>query len=259
VYLYANNVEEQYSFIDAAKAKGYDVLVMDGQLDTHFLNHLEQKFKNSRFTRVDSDVIDKLIEKGENKESKLTVEQQNRLRPVFRSPLSEKANYLISFEALSEEDHPIIITQAEFMRRMKEMSALGGGMNFYGELPDSYTVVVNSNHPLVLRIQAELEKKLAGELTKIDDKIKPLNDSKVELDKANKEKKEEEISQEDKDRTEELSKKIKELEEKKEKMLKKFGSGNKLVKQIIDLALLANGMLKGEDLSKFVKRSIELI
>jgi len=259
VYLYANNVEEQYSFIDAAKAKGYDVLVLDGQLDTHFLNHLEQKFKNCRFTRVDSDIIDKLIEKGENKESKLTTEQQNRLTPVFRSQLPEKVNYLVTFEALSEEDHPIIITQAEFMRRMKEMSALGGGMNFYGELPYSYTMVINSNHPLVLRIHTDLDKKLATELAKIDDKIKPLSDNKAELDKVNKEKKEEEIKQEDKDRIEELSKKIKELEEKKEKMLKKFGNSNKLVKQLIDLALLANGMLKGEDLSKFVKRSIELI
>ncbi len=259
VYLYATNMEEQYSFIDAAKAKGYDVLTMDGQLDTHYLNYLEQKFKDSRFTRVDSDVIDKLIEKGENKESKLTIEQQNRLTPVFRSQLPERANYIVTFEALNESDHPIIITQAEFMRRMKEMSAMGGGMNIYGDLPDSYTLVVNSNHPLVQRINSELDKKLSAELTKIDEKIKPLSDNKAKLDKVNKEKKEEEIKQEDKDRIEELSKKIKDLEDKKEKSLKKFGSSNKLVKQIIDLALLANGMLKGEDLSKFVKRSIELI
>lgn len=259
VYLYATNPEDQYSFIDAAKAKGYDVLIMDGQLDTHFINHLEQKFKDSRFTRVDSDVIDKLIEKGENKESKLTIEQQNQLTPVFRSQLPEKANYIVTFEALSEDDHPIIITQAEFMRRMKDMSALSGGMNFYGELPDSFTLVVNSNHSLVLRIYDQLDKKLSGELSKIDEKIKPLSDNKVELDKVNKDKKEEEIKQEDKDRIEELSKKIKDLEDKKEKALKKFGNSNKLVKQVVDLALLANGMLKGEDLSKFVKRSIELI
>ena len=259
VYLYATNPEEQYSFIDAAKAKGYDVLLMDGQLDTHYINHLEQKFKDAQFTRVDSDVIDKLIEKGENKESKLSTEQQNRLRPVFRSQLPEKANYIVTFEALGENDHPIIITQAEFMRRMKDMSALGGGMNFYGDLPDSYTLVVNSNHPLVLRINEDLNKKVTVEVEKIDEKIKPLSDNKAELDKANKDKKEEEIKQEDKDRLEELEKKIKELEDKKEKALKKFGSSNKLVKQIIDLALLANGMLKGEDLSKFVKRSIELI
>jgi len=260
IYLYTTNPQEQFSFVDTAKAKGYDVLVLDGQLDTHFINHMEQKFKDSRFTRVDSDVVDKLIEKGENKESKLTSEQQNRLIPVFRSQLPGKANYIITFEALSENDHPIIITQAEFMRRMKDMSALGGGgMNFYGELPDSYTMVVNANHPLVQRINVDLEKKTLAEIQKIDEKIKPLSGNKADLDKANKDKKPEEIKQEEKDHLEDLTKKIKDLEDKKEKVLEKFGNGNKLVKQIIDLALLANGMLKGEDLSKFVKRSIDLI
>ncbi len=217
IYLYATDAEEQHSFIDAAKAKGYDVLIMDGQLDTHYLNHLEQKLKDSRFTRVDSDVIDKLIEKGENKESKLTTKQQNRLTPVFRSQLPGKANYIVMFEAMSETDTPILITQSEFMRRMKDMSAMGGGMNFYGQLPDSYNLVVNSNHPLVLRINESLEKKHLVDLDKIDEKIKPLSDGKAELDKANKDKKEEEIKQEEKDRVEELNKKITELEEKKEK------------------------------------------
>jgi molecular chaperone HtpG len=259
IYLYATDAEEQHSFIDAAKAKGYDVLIMDGQLDTHYLNHLEQKMKDSRFTRVDSDVVDKLIEKGENKESKLTSKQQNRLIPVFRSQLPGKTNYIVIFEAMSETETPIIITQSEFMRRMKDMSAMGGGMNFYGQLPDSYNLVVNSNHPLVLKINETLEKKHTEELDKIDDKIKPLNDSKAELDKANKDKKEEEIKQEEKDRVEELNKKIAELEEKKEKVLQKFGGTDKKVRQLIDLALLANGMLKGEELTKFVKRSIELM
>lgn len=259
IYLYATDAEEQHSFIDAAKAKGYDVLIMDGQLDTHYLNHLEQKLKDSRFTRVDSDVIDKLIEKGENKESKLTTKQQNRLTPVFRSQLPGKANYIVMFEAMSETDTPILITQSEFMRRMKDMSAMGGGMNFYGQLPDSYNLVVNSNHPLVLRINESLEKKHLVDLDKIDEKIKPLSDGKAELDKANKDKKEEEIKQEEKDRVEELNKKITELEEKKEKVLQKFGTGDKKVRQLIDLALLANGMLKGEELTKFVKRSIELM
>jgi molecular chaperone HtpG len=259
IYLYATDAEEQHSFIDAAKSKGYDVLIMDGQLDTHYINHLEQKFKDSRFTRVDADVVDKLIEKGENKESKLNSKQQNRLVPVFRSQLPGKTNYIVMFEAMSENDTPILITQSEFMRRMKDMSAMGGGMNFYGQLPDSYNMVVNSNHPLVLRISETLEKKHAEELDKIDDKIKPLSDGKSELDKANKDKKEEEIKQEDKDRIEELNKKITELEEKKDKVLQKFGSSDKKVRQLIDLALLANGMLKGEELTKFVKRSIELM
>ena len=259
VYLYATDIEEQHSFIDAAKAKGYDVLIMDGQLDTHFINHLEQKLKDSRFTRVDADVVDKLIEKGETKELNLTPEQQNRLTPVFQGLLPEKANYIVTYEAMNEDESPLLITQSEFMRRMKDMSSLGGGMNFYGEMPDSYNLVVNGNHPLVLRVNDEVDKKLSGELKKIDDKVKPLNDNKAELDKATKDKKEEEIKQEEKDRIEELTKKINELEEKKTKLLKKYGNDNKLVKQLVDLALLANGMLKGEELTKFVKRSIDLM
>jgi molecular chaperone HtpG len=259
IHLYSTNAEEQFSFIDSAKAKGYDVLIMDGQLDTHFINHLEQKLKGSRFTRVDSDVIDKLIEKEETKELKLTPEQKNYLTPVFRSQLPEKANYIVMFEGMHETDSPLIITQSEFMRRMKDMSAMGGGMSFYGELPDSYNLVVNGNHPLVLRINSELEEKLATELKKIEAKIKPLEESKSELEKASKDKKEEEIKQEDKDRLEELTKKISDLGGKKDKLLKGFGDKNKLVRQLIDLALLANGMLKGEELSRFVKRSIELI
>ncbi len=260
IYLYSTSVDEQHSFIDSAKAKGYDVLVMDGQLDTHFINHMEQKMKDSRFTRVDSDVVDKIIEKGETKELKLSVDEQNRMTPVFQALLPEKANYIVSYEALNENDSPLIITQSEFMRRMKDMSAMGGGgMNFYGEMPDSYNLVVNGNHPLVTRVNDELEKKLSADLKKIEDKIKPLSDNKAELDTATKDKKEEEIKQEEKDRIEELSKKISELEEKKAKLLKKFGNDNKLAKQMIDLALLANGMLKGEELTKFVKRSIELM
>jgi molecular chaperone HtpG len=260
IYLYATDREKQYSFIDAAKAKGYDVLIMDGQLDTHYINHLEQKFKDSRFTRVDADVVDKLIEKGESKELKLTNDQQNRLTPVFRSQLPEATNYIVMYEALSETENPILITQAEFMRRMKDMSEMGGGaMNFYGNLPDSYNLVINANHPLILKINEQLEKKLDSDLNKLDEKIKPLADNKAELDKATKDKKEEEIKQEDKDRIEELTKKITELENKKEKILTKFGSDNKQVKQLTDLALLANGMLKGEELTKFVKRSIELM
>ena len=260
IYLYSTHKEEQFSFIDAARSKGYDVLDMEGQLDTHFINHLEQKFKEARFTRVDADTIDKLIEKGESKESKLTSEQQNRLTPVFRSQLPDKANYIVVFESLGETDQPILITQTEFIRRMKDMSALGGGgMNFYGELPDSYNLVVNSNHPLVLRINELLEKKLSAELKKIDDKLAPLNTTREDLEKNTKDKKEEEIKQEDKDRKKELEKKIGDLEAKKEKALNKFGGDEKLVRQLIDLALLANGMLKGEALTKFVKRSIELI
>ncbi len=260
IYLYATNKEEQFSFIEAAKSKGYDVLLMDGQLDTHFINHLEQKFKDSRFTRVDAEVVEKLIQKEESQEIKLTGEQQGNLIPVFRSQLPDKGNFVITFEGLSETDHPVLITQSEFMRRMKDMSALGGGgMNFYGEMPDSYNLVVNGNHPLILRINEQLEKKHLEQLGKVDEKIKPLKENLDELEKANKDKKEEEIKQEEKDRTEELNKKIQDFQNKREDILKKFSDKNKLVKQVIDLALLANNMLKGEELNKFVKRSIDLI
>ncbi len=260
IYLYATDKESQFSFIEAAKSKGYDVLLMDGQLETHFINHIEQKLKNAHFSRVDADVVDKLIQKEENKESKLTPEQQNELSKVFEGELPRKANYMVTFESLSETDSPVMITQSEFMRRMKDMSALGGGpMNFYGEMPDSYSFVVNANHPLIQRIQEDKEKSVGEELKKMNEKIKPIEDSKAELDNSIKDKKEEEIKQEDKDRISDLEKKITELREKKDKVLNEYGRKNKLVKQLIDLALLSNNMLKGEELNKFVKRSIELI
>ncbi len=259
VYLYANNKEEQYSFIDSAKTKGYDVLLMDGQLDTHFINHLEQKLTGSRFVRVDSDTIDKLIQKEESIESKLTQEQQEELTPVFKGPLSESEKFMVIFESLNETDNPMMITQSEYMRRMKDMSELGGGMSFYGTLPDSYNLVVNSNHPLILRIAEEKDKKVGAQVAKVKEKILPIETTKAELEKANEGKKEEEIKQEEKDRIADLESKLHGLEEKKEKVLKEFGKKNKLVKQLIDLALLSNNMLKGEELTKFVKRSIELM
>lgn len=259
VYLYANNIDEQFSYIEAAKSKGYDVLIMDGQLETHFINHLEQKFEKARFTRVDADVVDKLIQKEETKESKLDARQREILTPVFQSQVSGKANYIVQFEDLTDGNQPVLITQSEFMRRMKDMSALGGGMSFYGDMPDSYNLVVNTNHTLITRILEDLEKKKGKDINAIYEKIKPLEDNKADIEKANAKKKEEEIKQEEKDRIEELDKKINELKDKREKVLKDYGAKNKLVKQLIDLALLANNMLKGEDLNKFVKRSIELI
>ena len=260
IYLYATDADAQYSFIDAAKSKGYDVLLLDGQLDSHYVNHLEQKFKESRFVRVDADVVDKLIEKDETKELKLTAEQQANLTPVFRSQISEAANFVVTFEGMNESESPITITQSEFMRRMKEMSAMGGGgMNFYGEMPDSYNLVVNGNHPLVIDLNKDLDSKLGKELNKISEKIKPIVANKADIESSNKDKKEEEIKQEDKDRIEKLDKKIKELSDKKDELLSAYGKESKLVKQLTDLALLANNMLKGEELSKFVKRSIELL
>jgi len=260
VYLYTTDTESQFSFIESAKNKGYDVLIMDGHLDMHFINQLESKFKESHFVRVDSDVIDKLIQKDEARESKLTGEQQNELKPVFQDHFPDaKANYSVTFESLAESDQPVMITQMEFMRRMKDMSALGGPMNFYGELPNQYNVVVNANHPLVNRIHEEKEKKCRKDLDKFTEKLKPLQDTKAELEKANKDKKEEEIAQTDKDRIAELDKKIKEFQDKRDEVLKKFGKENKVVRQLVDIALLSNNMLKGEDLNRFVKRSIELL
>lgn len=259
VYIYSTDKEKQYSFIDAASKKGYDVLIMDGQLDTHFINHLETKFKNSRFVRVDSDVVDKLILKEENADSKLTAGQQNDLSTVFRSVLPEKPIFTVSFENMSETDNPVTITQSEFMRRMKDMSGAGGGMGFYGEMPDSFNLVVNTNHPIIIKLADDLEKSAGNDLEKIREKIQPIKTSKDGLEAANKGKKEEDQSQEEKDRIADLNKKIEDLEKKKEERLQKFGKDNKLVKQLIDLALLSNNMLKGEDLARFVKRSIELI
>jgi len=261
IYIYATDSEAQFNQIEALKAKGYDVLLMDGQLDTHYINHIESKFKNSRFVRVDADIPERIVQKEDARESKLNHDQENNLRQVFNSQLPNKDHFYVTFEALGETDNPMIITQSEWMRRMKDMAAMngGGGMGFYGELPNSYNLVINANHPLVQRVLGDEEKAVGDEVKKITEKIKPLESNRDDLNKSNKDKKEDEIKQEDKDRTEELNKKIKELEDKKEQVLSGFGKDNPIVRQLIDLALLSNNMLKGEDLNRFVKRSIELI
>ena len=262
VYLYATDVLAQHSFIEAAKNKGYDVVVMDGQLDSHFVNTLESKFEKSRFVRVDSDIAEKLIPKADAAELKLTAAQKQDLTTIFSSqvPNVDKANFIVSFEALGENDTPIMITQQEFMRRMKEMSQLGGGgMNFYGEMPDSYNMVVNGNHGLVNRIIEDEEKEVGEKVSSLRSKIESLEGKRAELEKAKEGKKDEEIPQADKDEMEDLNKKLTELNGKKDQELSTFASSNKLVSQLIDLALLSNNMLKGEALTKFVKRSIDLI
>jgi len=260
VYLYTSDKESQFSFIEAAKEKGYDVIILDGQLDTHFVNTLEQKFEKSKFVRVDADVVDKLIQKEDAIKSSFTPEEENDMRPVFKSVVPSEANFDVSFEGLSENDSPVIITQSEFMRRMKDMSKMGGGqMGFYGDLPDSYNVVINTNHKLVKDVLEEKNEKVNSELEDIIKEIETVNSEKASLEKLKEGKKEEEISQEEKDKLAEVEKKITELTSKKEAKLSEFGKDNKLVKQLIDLALLANNMLKGESLNKFVKRSVELI
>ncbi len=260
IYLYANDKEEQHSYIEAAKSKGYDVLLMDGHLDIHFISHLEQKFTNSRFVRVDADVIDKLIQKEDSRETTLTVEQQNILSGLFIGALVNKEGFDVVFEDLSETENPLLITQSEFSRRMKDMSAFGGsGMDFYGSLSERFNLVVNTNHSMVNKILEDSEKALAKDLKSHKEKLESLESHKTELEKAGEGKKDEEIKQEEKDKLTDVQKKIDEIENKRKKMLEKSGKENTQVCQLIDLALLSNNMLKGENLAKFVKRSIDLI
>jgi len=259
VYLYSTNKTDQYTYIEKAKNKGYDVLLLDGQLDVHLINHVETKFKDARFVRVDSDVVDKLIQKKEAEESKLTREQQEDLKSVFNVKTKSKEVYNVVFETLDENEAPVMITQSEYMRRMKEMSQLGGGMNFYGELPDSFNLVVNHNHILIQKIYDDLQ---VAEGTKLTENNKERNRLKEEIsfmEKEHKKKKEEEISQFEKDDLEKSRKELETVENSRKDLLESYGSGNKLVKQLIDLALLSNNMLRGEDLSVFVKRSVELL
>lgn len=259
VYLYTTDKDEQFSYIEAANAKGYDVLLFDGQLDVHFVNHVETKLENARFARVDSDIIEKLIPKDETSEDKLSSEQKSDLTPVFQAQLEKSDHFIVSFESMGEIGQPVVITQSEFMRRMKDMSELGGGASFYGNLPDSYNLIVNSDHPLVLKILEKTDKKLGTQVAELREKKKKISDERATLQKATEGKKDEEIPQAEKDKLEELKSQIDKIENERIEKLKNYGKSDKLVKQLIDLALLANNMLKGEDLAKFVKRSVELI
>lgn len=261
VYLYTNDPVGQFSYIEGAKSKGYDVLLMEGQLDAHFINHLEQKLKEVSFLRVDSNVLDKLIEKEEKKDLKLTSDQQSDLSPVFQSQLPKgKSQFHIVYEAMDENDSPMIITQNEWMRRMKDMSSVGGGgMGFYGELPDSFNIVVNSNHTLIKEILKDKEERVTGKLSGIKDEINNIEADKKQLEKSHESLKYDEIPQAEKDKLNELRDQIKKLNDQKDDILAEYAKGNKLVKQLIDLALLSNNMLKGEDLTRFVKRSVDLI
>jgi len=260
VYLYSTNAEEQHKYIEDAKDKGYDVLILDGQLDTHFVNHLEQKLENTRFVRVDSDIAERLIPKEDKQEDNLSQVEQDRLRPVFESQLpSGSKNFFVSFENLGEQGQPVTITQSEFLRRMRDMSKLGGGMPFYGEMPESYNFVVNTNHRLVKKVIDDMNKKVGDKVQDTEKEIEKVNNKKAELEKKTKDKKEEEIKQEEKDKLESLNKNENELNEKKRKVMMDYGKDQKLVKQLIDLGLLANNMLKGKDLTDFVKRSVDML
>ncbi|MEG2365180.1 MAG: molecular chaperone HtpG [Alistipes sp.] len=264
VYLYVDDQIEKGSFVEAARNKGYDVLDMGGQLDNHYIGWFESKHKECRFARVDSDVIDKLIPKEENLKMALTEVQQEVLRPVFESqlPKDEKIQYSISFEAMAADSAPVVITQNEFMRRMKEMAAMSGndGMSqFYGQMPDNFTIAVNGNNPIVIDILDDAEKAYGDKLKSVTKKIDAAVAEEKRFDEVVKDKKEEEFTAEEKATREELSKKIVTLRDERTTRLTEIGRENKLVKQIIDLALLSNGMLKGKNLTEFIQRSISLI
>ena len=263
IFLYVDDPVEKHTFLEAAKGKGYDVLEMNGQLDNHYINWYESKNQGTRFVRVDSDVVDKLIQKDEQLKMALTEAQQEILTPVFESqmPADGKIHYQISFEPMSADEAPVVITQNEFMRRMKEMAQVsGGGMSqFYGQMPDNFTIAVNANHPIVIDILADVEKAYGDKLKSVTKKIDAAVGEEARFDEVVKGKKEEELSAEEKSTREELSKKIVTLRDERNERLKEIGSSNRLVRQIIDLALLTNGMLKGKSLTDFIQRSISLI
>lgn len=259
VYLYATDKEAQYSYIKAANDKGYNVLLMDGQLDIPFVSMLEQKNEKSRFVRVDSDVIDNLIRKEDDKKSELSADEQAMASTLFKSqiPAIEKSEFYVSFAALAATDQPVVITQSEYMRRMKEMAQFQSGMNFYGELPNAYNLTLNTNHPVVKKVIEAANSSLEGELKPVNEELKATNaviEAIKSLDKDGKgvpeDKKADLKTNEDK---------ATELRAKKDELISKYAAGNDTVKQLIDIALLGNGLLKGEALSNFLKRSVSLL
>lgn len=261
IYLYANNKDEQYSYIEAAKNKGYNVLLMDGQLDIAVVSMLEQKFDKVRFTRVDSDIIDNLIVKEDKKNEVLEAAKQEALSAMFKSQLlkMDKTEFYVVAQAMGEGAAPVMITQSEYMRRMKEMANIQAGMSFYGDMPDMFNLVLNADHPLVKEVLAGEEQACAADIVPIQLSMDDTNNRRNALKKSHEGKKDEEIPTAEKDELSELDKKWNELKTKKEAVLAGYAAQNPVVRQLIDLALLQNGMLKGEALNNFVKRSIELI
>ena len=261
IYLYATDKEEQYSYIQAAKDKGYSVLLLDGQLDVPAIQMLEQKFEKSRFTRVDSDIIDRLIVKADAKKSELSQEQSDNLSALFKSqmPKMEKTEFMVQVDALGAEARPVIITQNEWMRRMKEMSRFQQGMNFYGQMPDSFNIVLNSDHELVKRVLSESESATTEALKPIESELKGQEARLAAIQQQQDKKKYDELTQDDKDMKAECEKAVQEQKDKKQAVLSDYAAKNDIIHQLIDLALLQNGMHKGEALDKFLKRSVDLI
>ncbi len=261
IYLYATDREEQYSYIKAAQDKGYSVLLLDGQLDVPTIQTLEQKFEKSRFTRVDSDIIDRLIQKEDTKHSTLEAEESDNLSAVFKSQLPhlDKTEFMVQVDALGSEARPVIITQNEWMRRMKEMSKFQAGMGFYGQMPDSMNIVLNSDHPLIKQVLNDTKAATDEALKPIDAELKGLEARLAVIRQQQDKKKWDEITQEEKDQKAEAEKAVQAEKDKKQNVLADYAKGNAIVHQLIDLALLQNGMLKGEALDRFLKRSVELI
>ena len=261
IYLYANNKDDQYTYIKAANDKGYSVLLLDGDLDTPVVSMLEQKFEKSRFTRVDGDVVDRLIVKDDAKKEELGEAERDNLSQVFRSqmPKLNKTEFYVEVQALGETAQPVIITQSEYMRRMKDMSRFQPGMSFYGEMPDSYNLVLNSNHALVKKVLDEATSNTAEALKPVEAELKGLEARLAAINQAQDKKKYDELTQEEKDEKANTQKAIDDQRQRKNSIIADYAKGNSIVHQLIDLALLQNGMLKGAALDAFLKRSVDLI
>ena len=261
VYLYATNTEEQYAYIESAKSKGYSVLLLDGDLDVPMVSMLEQKFEKSRFTRVDSDVIDRLIMMEDRKKTELSADETDNLSQAFKSqiPIIEKADFYVEVQPLGETSQPVIITQSEYMRRMKDVSRFQSGMAFYAQMPDSYSMVLNSDHPLIKKVLEDENTQCAEALKPVLSEIKGQEARLAVLRQEQGKKKSEEVTQEEKDDLAATEKAVNDQKDKKKQIISDYAKGNDVIHQLIDLALLQNGMLKGAGLAAFLKRSVELI
>lgn len=261
VYLYANDKEGEYSYIEAAKAKGYSVLLLDGQLDNPMVSMLEQKLEKTRFSRVDADIVDRLIQKEDKKESELAKDEKDNLEQTFRSqlPKMEKTEFYVDVQALGDQTLPVLITQSEYMRRMKEASKFQAGMAFYAQMPDTFNLVLNSDHPLIKQVLEDGKTACATELQPVESELKGLEARLAALHQSQNGKKQEEISQEEKDDVKNTESALEEQRTKKNNIIATYAASNKVVHQLIDLALLQNGMLKGAALDSFLKRSVDLI
>lgn len=261
VYLYANDKEGEYSYIEAAKAKSYSVLLLDGQLDNPMVSMLEQKLEKTRFSRVDADIVDRLIQKDDKKESELAKDEKDNLEQTFRSqlPKMEKTEFYVDVQALGDQTLPVLITQSEYMRRMKEASKFQAGMAFYAQMPDTFNLVLNSDHPLIKQVLEDGKTACATELQPVESELKGLEARLAALHQSQNGKKQEEISQEEKDDVKNTESALEEQRTKKNNIIATYAAGNKVVHQLIDLALLQNGMLKGAALDSFLKRSVDLI